>query len=93
MNLIPQIIDTTGLFNIYIVLTAIVLILMVLIVLVIGRIVFMRRRSSADTKLRDCSADLTMEVKELRTDDGISVDSDFIPTDRVSNKPRDDVRH
>ncbi|XP_037050211.1 uncharacterized protein LOC119084366 [Bradysia coprophila] len=84
--------DPSGLFNIYIVLTAIVLILMILIVLVIGRIVLMKRRSAADTKSRDCPADLTMEVKERRTDDVISMDSDLNSADHVtmSNIPRDE---
>lgn len=84
--------DATGLFNIYIVLTAIVLILMVLIMLVIGRIVLMKRKSrTPETKLHECSAGISISVKEHRTDDGISLDSDLNSTD-LTSMPRDDVR-
>lgn len=84
--------DASGLFSVYIVLTAIVLVLMILIVFVIGRIVFIKRRSSVDTKTHDCSDDLTMEVKERRTDDVISMDSDLNSVDHVtiSNMKRDE---
>lgn len=88
--------DNAGLFNIYIVITATVLVLMTLIILVIGRIVLMKRNASADTKLHECSVDLAISTKglgESKGDDGTSLDSDLNSTDHatISNMPRDDV--
>ncbi len=66
---------------------------MLLIILVIGRIVLMKRKSSADTKLHECTAGLAISTNDRKTDDGISLDSDLNSTDRgiTSNMLRDEV--
>lgn len=69
---------------------------MTLIILVIGRIVLMKRNSSADTKLHECNDGIAMSTKNLdesKGDDGTSLDSDLNSTDHVKipNMPRDDV--
>lgn len=69
---------------------------MILIILVIGRIVWMKRQCSADTKLHECTTSLAMPIKDLnesRGDDGTSLGSDLNSTDHatISNMPRDDV--
>lgn len=68
---------------------------MILIILVIGRIVWMRRHSSEDTKLHECSAGLAITTKDkhAKEDDGTSLDSDLNSTDHatIPNIPRDDV--
>lgn len=63
---------------------------MILIILVIGRIVLMKRNSSANTKL---PGGLAISAKENKTDDVISLDSDFNSTEHatISNIPRDEV--
>lgn len=66
---------------------------MLLIILVIGRIVLMKRNSSANAKL-DCSGGLATSTKKCKTDDVISLDSDLNSTDHatISHMPRDEVR-
>lgn len=65
---------------------------MILIILVIGRIVLMKRKST-DSKQHNCTASMTISVKDHKTDDVISLDSDLNSTDRanLSNMPGDDV--
>lgn len=86
-----QFVDTAGLVNVYVVLTATVLILMILIILVIGRIVLMKRHSSANNKLHDCAGE-AISTKDCN--DVISLDSDLNSADHaatISNMPRDEV--
>lgn len=66
---------------------------MILIILVIGRIVLIKRNSSANNKLHDCSGSLAISTKETKADDGISLDSDLNSTDlaAIPNMPRDEV--
>ncbi|KAJ6634771.1 Protein eva-1 like C, partial [Pseudolycoriella hygida] len=83
--------ESAGLFYIYIALTATVLILMVLIIIVIGRIVLLRRNSTANAKLHECTSVRPTSTKEIKSDDVISLDSDFNSTDHadISNVHRD----
>lgn len=62
---------------------------MVLIILVIGRIVLIKRKPSANKKLHGCST-----ATEIKPEDVISLDSDLNSTDHATNAniPRDEVK-
>lgn len=67
-----------------------------MIILVIGRIVLMKRYSSAGTKAHECSGGVEMPTKDLdecKDEDGTSVGGELDLTSNlsISNISRDDV--